>query len=106
VAGVKPPVHKRLRRGLRSTEVALRDVLAFDKNLAIARDPDVHAGDRLADRASARAERMVEADDGCGLGEPVALNHREAQAAPELFQRRIERGGADDEAPELQSELR
>ena len=104
VAGVKPPALECLGRGLGGAEVALRDVLAPHEDLAVVGDLHLDAGDGLADRSLAGAERMVEADDGRRLGEAVALDHHEAEPAPELLERRIERRGADDEAPELQSE--
>ena len=50
---------------------------------------------------SPRMEGMVQGHDGRGLGQTVALDDREAEVAPELLQCRIERGAADDEAPEL-----
>ncbi len=104
VAGVKPPALKRLRRGLGSAEIAFRDVVAPDEDLAVLGDLHLDAGNGLADRSLAGAEGVIQADDRRRLGEAVALDHHEAEPAPELLERRIERRGADDEAPELQPE--
>ena len=82
VAGVQPAVGEGLRRGLGRAVVALGDVVAADEDLAVLGDLHLDAGDRLADRSAARLERMVERDDGRGLGQAVALHHEEAEASP------------------------
>src|SRR6185436_20261508 len=56
------------------------------------------------DRSLLGAERMVQRDDGRGLGQPVALDDHEPELAPERLERRIERRRADDEGPELHPE--
>src|SRR5262249_42256038 len=104
VAGVEPAVFERARGLVVGVEVAARHVLAAHENLAVVGDLHLDAGDRLADRSLLRAERMVQRDDRRRLGQPVALNDGEAELAPERFERRIERCGADDERPELQAE--
>ena len=104
VAGVKPAVAERAARLLRSVEVAARHVLAADEDLAVVGDLDLDAGDRLADGALGRMERMVQRDDRRRLGEAVTLNDDKAQASPERLELGIERGRADDDRPELESE--
>src|SRR5262249_20221509 len=104
VSRVKPPVLERTRRFHGIVEISARDVFAAHENFAVGRDLHVDAGHGLADGTLLGAERMVEADDRRGLGEPVPLNHRKAQFAPERFQFGIEWSRADDERPELQSE--
>ncbi len=47
---------------------------------------------------------MVEGDDGCGFGKAIALNDDPSEVAPILFEFGIERGSADDTAPELHAE--
>src|SRR5262249_10090278 len=101
VAGVKPAVLEGARGLLGGIEIALRDVLAAHEDLPVGRDPDLDAGDGLANRALPGAERMVEGDDWRRLGEPVALDDHESEFAPERLEIRIERGRADDECPEL-----
>ena len=61
VAGVEPAVLERARGFLGGVEVAGRDVLAADEDLAVGGDLHLDAGDRLADRSPLRAERMVQA---------------------------------------------
>src|SRR5207247_11235817 len=85
-------------------DIAGRDVLAADENLAIAGNLDFDAGKGLPDRPFFRAERMIEADDGRGFGESVTLNDHEPELLPERFELRIERRCADDERPELEAE--
>ena len=104
VAGVEPPVLERLRGFGGGVEVALRDVLSPHQDLAIVGHLHLDAGDRLANRAALRAERMVERHDRCGLGQPVALDDREPEVAPPLLEVAIERGGPDHERPELRAE--
>src|SRR5262249_34621398 len=104
IAGVKPAVFERALGFRVGVEVPARDVLAADENLAVFRDLHFHAGDWLADRSVLRAERMIQADDGRRLGEPVSLNDDEAELFPERFELRVERRRADDEGPELEAE--
>ena len=104
VAGVEPAVLERLRGFGGGVEVALRDVLSPHQDLAIVGHLHLDAGDRLANRAALRAERMVERHDRCGLGQPVALDDREPEVAPPLLEVAIERGGPDHERPELRAE--
>ena len=47
---------------------------------------------------------MVQRDDGCGLGEPVALDNGESHLAPERLEVGLERRRADHEGPELPAE--
>ena len=104
VAGVEPAVFERRARRFGCAVIAGRHVLAAHENLAVGRDLDVDAADRFADRSLARRERMVQRHDRRGLGEPVALDDDKAEPAPERLERRLERRGADDERPELQTE--
>ncbi len=82
----------------------VRDVLAAHQDLAVRRNLHFHAGNRFADAALARVERMIQRHDGRGLGESVALDHQESKFGEERFQIRRQRRRADDEAPKFPSE--
>src|SRR6185503_21117558 len=86
--------------------IPARDVFATHENLAVLRDADLDALDWSAHRPFAGLERMVERDDRRGLRQAVPLDHREAHPAPELFEIRRKRRGADDKRPELEAERR
>ena len=85
-------------------EVAARHVLAAHEDFSVGRDLHLDARDRLADRSLLGPERMVQADDRRGLGQPVALNDDEAELGPERLEIAVERRRADDERPELPAE--
>ncbi len=104
VAGMEPAVLERGACLFRGVVVPARDVLAAHEDLAILGDSHLHAGDRLADGAPGRTQRMVQRDDGRRLGQAVSLNDDKPQAAPERLELRIERRGADDHRPELEPE--
>jgi hypothetical protein len=104
VTGVKPAVGERRPRLFGSVEIAARDVLAPHQNLAVLGDPHLDAGDRLADGAPRRAERMIQGHDRRRLGQPIPLDHQEAEPAPERFELGIERRRADHHRPELEAE--
>src|SRR5438270_1114180 len=91
------------RRGGRLV-IARRYVVAAHEDLAVFRDFDLDAADRLADRAASRMKRMIQGHDWRRFGEAVTLHDDEAKPAPERLEIRIERGGADDERPELEPE--
>ena len=104
IAGVKPAVFEGARRFVGGVEVAGRHVLAADEDLAVGGDLHLDARHRLADRSLPGAEGMVQADDRRRFGQPVSLDDDEAELRPEGFELRLEGRGADDEAPELESE--
>ena len=104
VTGMEPAVGERLRRRRVLPVVTLCHVVAAHEDLAIRSDLEFHAGDRRPDGACTRLERMVERDDGCGLGQTVSLHDEEAEPRPEPLELRIERRRPDDEAPELEAE--
>ena len=98
------PSSNALARFFRRVEVAARDVVAADEDLAVLGDLHLDARDRLADGAAGGAERMVEGHDRRGFGQPVALDDEKPEPPPERFELGIERRGADDERPELEAE--
>ena len=55
VAGVEPSVLQHIGGRLRLVEVAAHDVRAAGQDLAVVRDPQLHAGNRAANRANAQA---------------------------------------------------
>ncbi len=86
VAGVEPAVFEGARGFVRALEIARGYVLAAHQDLAIRRDLDLDAGDGSAHCALAGVERMVQRDDGCGLSQPVALDHQESELGEELLE--------------------
>src|SRR5205823_3617299 len=101
IAGVEPSF------GIANTalaEVPRRDVLAAQQHFAIGRDTDLNPLDRFPNRALARIEWVIESGDRRGFGQAVTLDHHVPELAPEFLERRIERGRADDEAPEFPAE--
>ena len=73
--------------------VTARDVFSAHEDLAVFGDPYFDAGDRLSDRTLLPClERMVERDDWCGFGQPVALKDDEAHPTPEFFELRRRAG--------------
>ena len=104
VAGVEPAVLESRARFLRRVVVAARNVLAAHENLAVVGDFHLHAADGFSDRAPGGAERVIEGDDRCRLGQPVALDDDESEPAPKGLELGIERCGADDHRPEFPAE--
>src|ERR1017187_1689835 len=49
-------------------------------------------------------EGVVEGNDRCGFGHPVALNDQETHRTPKLFQGSLKRAAAADDGPELGTE--
>ena len=84
----------RRRRRLGVVPVSREPVRAPGQDLAVVRDPDLDAGDRLADRPPVPL-RPGEADDGAHLGGAVALEDVDAHVHPALGDVHLERGCAD-----------
>ncbi len=101
---MEPSVFERPRGFFRRVEVAARDVLAPNQDLAVCGDLQVDTGHGFADGTLFRSEGMIQADDRSRLGQTVALHDDESQLSPERFERVVERRGADDESPEFQAE--
>ena len=76
--------------------VRLEQVLAVQQHLAVVRDPHHRAGQRLADRADLLPVPRVEGGRRAGLGQAVALQDREADAAEEVAEPLAQRGAAGD----------
>ncbi len=76
--------------------VPLEQVLAVQQHLAVVGDAHHRAGQRLADRADLLPVPGVERGGGTGLGEAVALQHREADPAEEVPEPLAERRAAGD----------
>ena len=110
IAGVQPAVVQRRVRLGRAVEVAAHDVGTAHEDLAgaagrrlpvVAEHGDVDAGERLADGSGfARSVDRVEGCHAGALGEPVALDERDAVARLEAVDhlRRHGRGAADRES--------
>ena len=72
------------RREVGAVAVAGHDERAADEQLAVVGDPQLHAVDRLADRAEARRARAVGGDDARGLAHAPHLADRHAARGEEL----------------------
>lgn len=77
-------------------QYSLKQVLAVQQHLPVVRDPHDRARQRLADRADLLAVPGVERGGRAGLGQAVALQHREADAAEEVAEALAQRGPARD----------
>src|SRR5258708_40094898 len=84
--------------------VARRDVSSAHQNLAVLIQFHMLTGQNSADGAARSLKRVVDADKRRSLGHPIALNHRESEALPELFRIGIECCPARDECPEFPAE--
>ncbi len=96
VAGVEPAVGQRLGGRRLVLPVLLEDVLAVQQHLAVVRDAHHGARQRLADRTDLGLVPRVEGRGRTGLGQAVALQHREADAAEEVAEPLAQRGAAGD----------
>ncbi|OIQ82422.1 hypothetical protein GALL_358020 [mine drainage metagenome] len=76
--------------------VAAEDVGAGDLDLAVVRDPDRGAGERRPDGADLGHLRHVDGRRRRRLGEPVPLEHPEADPAVEVPQPLSERSATGD----------
>ena len=94
VAGVEPAVDDRLGGRGRVVAVPAQTLTPCSEDLAVVRDPDAAAGQRLADRADLDPLRDVDRGRRGGLGEAVALEDGEADAAEEVAEPLAERGAA------------
>src|SRR5690606_35835713 len=97
-------VADRVGSGLLVLPVAAEHHRALDQDLAVLGDPDGHAGHRAADRTDLLVLLVVRGDGGGGLGEAVALEHRNADAAEEVAEAGAERGATGDRALTLAAE--
>src|SRR5215469_12383357 len=85
VAGVQPAVGvDRLLGGCVVAPVTDRDDAAAQQHLAVLSDLGAHAGERLADRADLVPTRLVDGSCRRRLGQSVALEHGDADAAEEV----------------------
>ena len=76
-------VERRARR-LVVAVVAGEDGVRAEQDLAVVGDPDLDAGQRLADGAELEGRRAVDGRGGRHLGEPVALEHEDVDRVEEL----------------------
>jgi hypothetical protein len=106
VAAVEPAVGERLGRGSRVVVVAGEDVWALDEHLAVLGDAHCRSVERTADRADLDVSGGVHRRGGRRLGQPVALQHREPDAAVEVSEPQPERGPAGDRPLHLAAERR
>ena len=74
--------------------VAGEDLAAAEQQLAVLGDPHLGAGEGLADGADLQRVGAVDGERGGGLGEPVALEHGQPDAAVEVAEPVAERGAA------------
>ena len=84
--------------------VALEDVAALDQHLAVSGDANRASGDRASDRPDALPSRQVDGRSRAGFGEPIALEHGDADAAEEVAEPSAERCSATDRPPDVASE--
>src|SRR5207249_6844151 len=103
VAGMEPAVLEGSGGLLGRVEIASRDVLPADEDLAVGRDLHLYPRDGLAHRTPPGAEGMVEGHDWGSFGQAISLDHGKAELSPKRFERGVERRRTDDERPELQS---
>ena len=101
VAGVEPFFPALHRLELATVPVTGGDVLAAHQDFATGVKLELASGQGFADGACGQLEGMVDADEGGGFGQAVALDDSEAQALPEDFGVGVEGGAAADEGPEL-----
>ena len=104
VAGMQPALGIP-RRGIGLAKVPWGHVVTPQQHLAIGRDANLHASNGFSHTAFAGMERMVQCRYRSGLGQAIALDHNEAKLSPEFLQRRVKRGRAHHEGPELPSEV-
>src|SRR5207247_6478065 len=84
-----------LLRRLGLLEVAeRRDIRPARQDLAVGGDLQLHSGQRLTNGAELEAVRPVEREDRAGLGQPVALEEKNARGMEELGDVARERGAA------------
>ena len=76
-------------------------VFAAYQNFAVFREAELASGQHFADRSLRGAKRMVEADERCGLGHPVALHDRVADTAEKFFRFGRERRSTRNERPKF-----
>ncbi|MNX71346.1 hypothetical protein D3C86_1026580 [compost metagenome] len=99
VAGAQPAVGgDGLAGGLFVVEVAEHDVGAAGQDLAVLGDLDLDVGEGLAHRADPGAAGPVHGDDRRGLGEAIALEHRDAEDLEEHAHLARQSGAARDAA--------
>ena len=95
VAGVEPAVVlEHLGGGGGVVPVAAEDVRAHEQDLAVVGDVHRSAGERPTDRADAQRGGAVDGRRAGGLGEAVALEDRDADAAEEVPEPDAQRGAA------------
>ena len=100
VAGAEPAVGQRLGGGVRVVVVAAEDDGTADEDLPVVPDPDGLARDGPPDGADPVRGQRVHRDRGGGLGEAVALQHRQTDPAEEVPEQRGERGAARHGRPD------
>src|SRR5690606_18806581 len=94
VARAEPAVDERLRRGLLVVVVPAEHVVALEQDLAVLGDADRAAGQLRADGPDLGGRGPVDAGRRRGLGEAVALEDADADAAVEVPEALAERGAA------------
>ena len=104
VAGVEPALDQGLVGGLLVAPVAGEDHIALGEDLAVVGDRDGDARQRTPDGADPQRVLAVGGDGGAGLGEPVALVDRDADAAEEVPDALAERGPPGHRAAALSAE--
>src|SRR5450631_1872342 len=102
VTAVEPDVPvEHLARRLVVVPVALKDVATLDEHLTVLPDADRAPGDRAPDRTDALPGRQVEGHPRTGLGERVAIEHRNADPTEEVAEPRPERRPTTDRPPNV-----
>jgi hypothetical protein len=97
VSGVQPPVGvEHLGGRLLVAPVAGEDLATLEQQLAVIGDPHGRAGDRPADTADLLRIRLVDGQCGCGLGQAVALEDGQPDAAVEMAEAVAQRRAAGD----------
>src|SRR5664280_133036 len=92
VVGVEPSVYQGPAGGCLVVAVGREDVVALDQDLTVICDLDRDTRQRPADGADLDQVRGVHVCRCCGLGESVALEHGEPDAAVEMAQTGSQRG--------------
>ena len=115
VPRVEPAVAEGLARRLLVFPVAGHDVLAADDDLPgfsgrelaalVIADPEFEAGSDPSRGAELVGLQAVGRDDRRGLGQPVALEHGNAQGVEEPLELDVEQGPAADEELETAAEI-
>ncbi len=102
VAGVEPAFRvDRGSGGLGQVVVPLHDLRAPDQDLPVLGDLDLRSGHGLPHGADTEVLEGVHVGHGARLGEPVALEDREADRVEEPVELGRKRGRAADEIPEV-----